>query len=148
MVPKLVKPPHNPRWNTRKADWPLFRESITSQLRETPRLNDLNEQDARRTAAFHTAANQAIPLTKMPKKHYKDWWYHNKNVQEYKHTINQAKKLHRRHNTDTTCALLKAATRTEREGTKAIRNNKWIDWCASLDPHTNISKMWKQIRTI
>ena len=121
-IHRLANPQHKPRWNTRKAEWPLFRQALTEQLCNAPPPEDLNLLEQRLTTAFHTAADKTIPLTKAFKEHYKEWWYYDKNVKEYKHRVNQAKKLHRRHNNETTRALLRAAARTAREGTKAIKN--------------------------
>ena len=101
--------------------------TLTDHFCKAQPPEDLNLLEQRLTTAFHTAADKTIPLTKAAKQHYKDWWYYDKNVKEYKHKVNQAKKLHQRHNNDTTLALLRAAARTARKGTKAIKNTKWFD---------------------
>ncbi|MPC53211.1 hypothetical protein E2C01_047100 [Portunus trituberculatus] len=74
-IHKLAKPKHNPRWNTRKGEWLLFKQTLAEHLSNTTRLEDLNLLEQRLTTAFHTVANKTIPLTKATKQHYKDWWY-------------------------------------------------------------------------
>ncbi|MPC54027.1 hypothetical protein E2C01_047933 [Portunus trituberculatus] len=71
-IHKLAKPKHNPRRNTRKAEWSLFRKTLAEHLNNTPRAENLNLLEQRLTTAFHTAANKTIPLTKEAKQHYKD----------------------------------------------------------------------------
>ncbi|MPC37898.1 hypothetical protein E2C01_031393 [Portunus trituberculatus] len=97
--------------------------------------------------AFQAAASASIPLTKRPKQQHQDRWYYSQRVQEYDHQVNQARKLNRRHNTQTTRDLLRAAIRTAREGKKEIKTEKWLQWCTNKNSHTKLSDLRRQVRT-
>ncbi len=135
------------RWNTKKADWPRFREEILHHLAQTEPGLTADDLEHRLVDAFHHAANKAIPKTKKPTHNYKDRWYYDQRVKEYNHRINQARKLNRTHNTKTTRELLRAAIRTAREGKKAIKTEKWLEWCSGMNAHTTLSDLWKHVKT-
>ncbi|KAK8387589.1 hypothetical protein O3P69_018252 [Scylla paramamosain] len=134
-------------WNTKKADWPRFREEILHHLAQTESGLTADDLEHRLVDAFHHAANKAIPKTKKPTHNYKDRWYYDQRVKEYNHRINQARKLNRTHNTETTRGLLRAAIRTAREGKKAIKTEKWLEWCSGMNAHTTLSDLWKHVKT-
>lgn len=135
-----------PRWNTKKADWPLFRRALQNYLQSTEQSYTLDEMEQRLVDAFHQAADTAIPQTRRPKQTYKDSWYYDSRVKEYNHRINQARKLNRKHNTQTTRDLLRATIRTAREGTKKIRIEKWLEWCSGMNSHSTLSELWRQVK--
>ncbi|KAG0701942.1 hypothetical protein GWK47_002878 [Chionoecetes opilio] len=145
---KRTRPPPPPKWNLNQANWYTFEHSIANILASTPTPDSLEEADYRLTAAFHEAANIAIPLTKPGLVLHKDRWYYNAEVREYNRKINQARKLYRRHNTEETRTLLRAAIRLAREATRKIKTQKWLKWCSSINHSSNLSAMWKKIHMI
>ena len=124
-------------------NYTVFRTVLHDQLQTTVPGDELDAKEHRLINAFHTAAEASIPQTK---KQYKDRWYHDERVAEYHHRINQARKLHRRHCTQATRDLLRAAIRTGREGKKQIKNEKWLEWCASMNSHTKLGDLWKHVK--
>ena len=144
--PKLASPEFVPRWNTRKADWPRFREELLKHLALTEPGLTINDVERRLVDALHQAANAAIPQTKRPQRTYKDAWYYDQRVKEYNQRINRARKLNRTHHSQETRDLLRAAIRTAREGKKKIRTEKWLEWCAGMNSRTTLSDLWKQVK--
>ena len=102
--------------------------------------------EARLITAFHQAADTTIPKTKPTSRNHKDRWYYNAEVKEYNNRINQIRKLNRKQNTDTTRTHLRAAISIARETTKRIKTEKWLECCASWNPHTRIGEMWRNVR--
>ncbi len=114
---------------------------LDSLQRGTPKSsqssNTMDEMEQHLVKAFTHTANKAIPQMKRPCTHFKDHWHYHDKVKEY----NQARKLNRRHNAETTRNLLKAVIRSGREGTKKIKGGKWLEWCGNMDAHTSLSKL-------
>lgn len=76
----------------------------------------IDEMEQKLVDGLYQAANSAIRYTKPPKQNYKVHWYYDTRVKEYNHRVNQARKLSRRHKTQATRDLLRAAIRTAQEG--------------------------------
>ena len=119
---------------------------LPKEIANIPESNTIDEMEARLTTTFHQAADTAIPKTKPTNRNHKDRWYYNADVKQYNHRINQARKLNRKHNTDTTRKLLCAAISIARKATRRIRTEKWLEWSASWSPHTRIGEMWRNVR--
>ena len=90
--------------NVRKANWPLFQETLA----DIPDKDSLDEMEDRLVTAFHQAADTAIPKTKPTNRHHKNGWYYNKEMKEQNNRINRARKLNRKYNIPNTKILLRA----------------------------------------
>ena len=145
-IPQLANHTMAPRWDTKRANWPLFQQELQKLLSNPPESQTLEEREARLVDAIHQAADAAIPKTKPSPKHYKDAWYYNSAVKEYNHRINQARKLNRRHQTSTARKLLKAAIQIAKDASKKIQIEKWLKWCASMGHGNNIGETWRKIK--
>ncbi|XP_050724597.1 uncharacterized protein LOC127002559 [Eriocheir sinensis] len=59
-----------------------------------------------------------------------------------------ARRLNRRHNSEATHHLLRAAVRLARMTTNRVKEEHWLAWCASLDNTTPVSLLWRKIRSV
>ncbi|KAK8383394.1 hypothetical protein O3P69_019047 [Scylla paramamosain] len=96
--------------------------------------------------AFHAALEKSCPKVACGGRQYKDHWYYDTEVKELYARVNTARKLFRRSRTPDNLELLQAAVRTTDRRLKEIRQEKWLEWCASLNAHTSLSQLWDHIR--
>ncbi|KAK3883968.1 hypothetical protein Pcinc_011731 [Petrolisthes cinctipes] len=148
VTPLPPPPPNPPRWNMRKANWAAFRQSLEKQLEGTTPPEDLDQHEEFLTNTFHAAADEAIPRSKPPKKQRKDHWFYDQRVRVLNNRLNAARRLYRRHPTDTNRALLREVVHHTRQEKKSIQEQKWIEWCQSIDSHTSLSSMWSKLRAV
>ena len=135
-------PPPPPRWNTKKADWGHFASNlhVNPDLHTTPPLA-LNLHEEMLTDALHAAAQDTIPLTSCLKKMFKEHWFRDERVAEMNSRLNATRKLFRRSPTAENRALLTAVQRHATEVKAEIKDQKWMEWCQSLDSHNSLGKM-------
>ena len=141
-------PPRPPRWNLKRADWGRFKSAITRRLQATARPEDLNAAEERLVNIFTEAANEAIPRTHPTVHLHRDRWYYCAEVREANRRVNQARKVNRRHNTEATRGLLRAAIRSARTTANAAQERQWLAWCASLSSSTSTADLWRKIRLV
>ena len=142
-------PPPPPRWNTKKADWASFIRHLQDNPHlETPPPAELNQHEEMVTAALRLAADHAIPMTKPPTRTFKEYWFRDKRVAEMNSRLNATRKLFRNHPTPENRDLLTAVTRHATQVKAEVRDEKWMEWCQSLDSHTSLGAMWKKLRSI
>ncbi|KAK3855787.1 hypothetical protein Pcinc_037833 [Petrolisthes cinctipes] len=89
-----------------------------------------------------------FPRSKPPKKQRKDHWFYDQRVRVLNNRLNAARRLYRRHPTDTNRALLREVVHHTRQEKKSIQEQKWIEWCQSIDSHTSLSSMWSKLRAV
>ncbi|MPC12344.1 hypothetical protein E2C01_005033 [Portunus trituberculatus] len=143
-----VPPPPPPRFNTRKADWPRFTALLTTLLQTLQPSEDLDEQERNLAQAFHTAAMEAIPVTSYPRRTCSDYWFRDKRMAEMNARLNTTRKLFKKRPTEANRTLLKSVIRHANRVKAEVREEKWIDWCRSLDSHSSLGAMWRKLRTI
>ena len=62
--------------------------------------------------------------------------------------MNRARKIFGRNPTEENYELLKEVASHVSAETDAIRHDKWLEWCASLNEHTQIGNLWRDLRRI
>lgn len=139
--------PRPTRWNTRKAKWDLFSNILADNIQATEHQN-LETHTTQVTAAFQMAAEAAIPRKTTPNKRYKDYWFRDERVEEINRRINAARKCWRRNQTEDNRNILTDVLRHAKELKKEVREEKWTEWCRTIDAHTSLAVMWNNIRRI
>ena len=144
----LLPPPPPPplRWNTGKANWTLFREEMENWYSSYAPAQDLDDLNRDFVAALHAAAESAIPKTKPGTRRHADRWYYNDTVKEHNHRVNVLRKYLRRHPSLEARDLLRAAIRHAREVTRRVREEKWLEWCATFSSQSTLSALWGKLR--
>lgn len=146
-IPRIPPPhPPPPRWNTQKADWTKFRTTLQSLPQ--PHSPDLDTHARQVTGNFTTAAKASIPLTTRPHKLYKDYWFRNNEIIELNRMLNRARKMLRNHPSPENKANLRDLIPLARDRKATIREEKWVEWCKSIDAHTPLKKIWSNLRSI
>ena len=146
---KMPPPPLPPkRWNHSKADWPKFKRSI-DEWRTTYRPADnIDQLEKDLVEALQNTADASIPVV-VPKCHqHKDNWYYCPEIKELNARMNRAHKIFRRNPTEENYELLKEVATHISAKTDAICHDKWLEWCASLNEHTQIGNLWRDLRRI
>ena len=69
-------PPPLPRWDIKRADWEIFKDTIRGWYEENGVSVEGNVEVSYRqlVIALHEAAEAAIPKTKPAKRQYKNHW--------------------------------------------------------------------------
>ena len=62
--------------------------------------------------------------------------------------MNRVRKIFRRNRTEENYELLKEVATHVSAEMDAIRHNKWLEWCASLNEHTQIGNLRRDRRRI
>ena len=62
--------------------------------------------------------------------------------------MNRVRKIFRRNRTEENYELLKEVATHVSAETDAIRHDKWLEWCSSLNEHTQIGNLWRDLRRI
>ena len=62
--------------------------------------------------------------------------------------MNRVHKIFRRNRTEENYELLKEVATHVSAEMDAIRHDKWLEWCASLNEHTQIGNLWRDLRRI
>lgn len=147
-TPKIPTPlPPPPRWNTKRADWINFTKTLEEQVGyEAP--PNLEEHTHLLTNAFRTAAKATIPRTAPPKHHHKDYWFYCDRVKEINRRLNRAKKMYRARPTLERLRLLQSVINHSIAEKAAIKEEKWLEWCRSLNSHSTLSSMWKRLKAV
>ncbi|XP_076047611.1 uncharacterized protein LOC143029087 [Oratosquilla oratoria] len=105
--------PHITRWNTSKANWPLFSNALASWATEyNPSTWDVDSLEADLSTALHAAARDTIPLQGQPTRRHKNHWYYNEEMREANHRVYMFRRAFRRNRTQVNLANLRAAPRT------------------------------------
>ena len=62
--------------------------------------------------------------------------------------MNKVCKSFRRNPTEENYELLKEVATHVSAETDAVRHDEWLEWCASLNEHTQIGNLWRDLRRI
>ncbi|KAG7162424.1 hypothetical protein Hamer_G007959 [Homarus americanus] len=119
------------------AQWEMDDELTTEDI-------DQLNQDL--TGAIQHAAEKAIPKTNPTNRHHKDYWLYNDEVREQNHRINTFRRHLRQYPSPEGVKLLRAAVQHARQITQKIREDKWLEWCATFNAHTSLSELWRKFR--
>ena len=141
-------PPPPPRFLTKKADWPRFAAFLATVLQTLPPQDNLDEVEAATTEAFRSAAEDAIPVSSKPRRLFKDYWFRDERVAEMNARLNATRKHFRRWPTEANKATLKAVLQHTIRVKAEVREEKWVEWCRSLDSHSSLGAMWRKLRAI
>ena len=144
-APDIPLPP--PKWNTKKADWNLFRTTMDAWWNSYDPCNDLNQREADFTEAITRAADIAIPKTKPAKRKSRDWWFYTPEVREVNRRLTDARKWHQRNPCQETVAFLRNVAQHKREVVREQRTICWLKWCESISHNTTLGTLWKQLKT-
>ena len=141
-------PPPPKRWNHSKADLPKFKHSINEWIATYRPAEDIDQLEKDFGEALQNAADASIP-TVVPTSHqHKDNWYYCPEIKELSTQMNKARKIFRRNRTEENYELLKEVVTHVSAEMDAIRHDKWLEWCASLNEHTQIGNLWRDLRRI
>lgn len=134
-----------PGWNTTKADWKAFEKHFNSWYESGWR--DEAVLDAKADAfssAVINAAENTIPRKKTGRRH-KGYWFYCDEIREQNRRINKQRKIHRRNPTPESLAQLREVLRHAKEVSKRVREAKWYEWCFTLDQHSTLGEIWRNI---
>ncbi|KAG7157142.1 putative RNA-directed DNA polymerase from mobile element jockey-like 52, partial [Homarus americanus] len=121
LLPPPPRPP--PRWNTKKANWKLYQGELEKWFSNYEPAEDIDQLNQDVTGAIQHAAEKVIPKTNPTNRHNKDYWFYN----------------------DEGVKLLRAAVQHSRQITQKIREDKWLEWCATFNAHTTQSELWRKL---
>ncbi len=144
---KAPPPPKPPRRLYHKANWEAYRNNLDQWCYEFEAPDTLDEMEEMVTQAINIAAELAIP-TAQSSTPRREHWYYGDRVQEMKNRINQHTRLWKHHPTPANRQRLDAVKDHAAQVDQEARTEKWMEWCASFDQHTNVSQMWKKLKTI
>lgn len=119
---------------------------LSENIHETQHTN-LKIHTAQVTNTFQTDANETIPRTKRSKKAYKDNWFRDERVEAINKRINTARKFWSRNPAKRTGTSNRHPS-PSREIKAIVREEKQIEWCRSIDAHTSLTGMCKNIRRV
>ena len=98
--------------------------------------------------ALQNAADASIPVVIPTSHQHKDNWYYCPEIKELNARMNRVRKIFRRNRTEENYELLKEVATHISAEMDAIRHDKWLEWCASLNEHTQIVNLWCGLRRI
>ena len=148
-IPKIPPPPPPPpKWDQNKADWNKFQNSISTWLATYTPTDDIDQLESDLCQALHRAANCSMPKTNSKTHNFKDAWYYNQEVKNLKNRLNRVRKLYRKRPTDEIRAVLQQVVKDVHHQLSIIKNNKWLEWCAKLNQHTNIKELWLWLKRV
>lgn len=139
---------HEPKWNTKKADWSKFSCHISAWWENYTPSSDLDTLEEDYTAIMTNAAQASIPLTKQWTTTYKDHWYYNLEVKRMNKRQNQLAALYKRHPTELNRTLLKKLKEENYKRKRQLKEESWLKWCESVNQSTSLSTLWKKIHTV
>lgn len=142
-LPDEPTPQHR---NYKKANWKLYSETLENSFQLDHLPLNIDELNQKIVDHMNISADQTIPSTSklIPRK---EAWYYTDRVKELKNRINQHTRLVKRHPTPANKAKLQEVKNHAKAVFSQERTSKWLNWCNSLNCHTTVSAMWKQIRT-
>ncbi|KAG7165507.1 RNA-directed DNA polymerase from mobile element jockey-like 37, partial [Homarus americanus] len=144
LLPPPPRPP--PRWNTKKVNWKLYQDELQKWFSNYEPAEDIDQLNQDLTGAIQHAAEKAIPKTNRTNRHHKDYWFYNDEVREQNHKINTFRRHLRQYPSPEGVKLLRAAVQHARQITQKIREDKWLEWCATFNAHTSLSELWRKLR--
>ncbi|KAG7176703.1 putative RNA-directed DNA polymerase from mobile element jockey-like 87, partial [Homarus americanus] len=118
LLPPSPRPP--PRWNTKKANWKLYQDE----------LQKMRKQYQRQTLQIDTTKTTGSTMTKS----------------ENRIAESSFRRHLRQYPSPEGVKLLRAAVQHARQITQKIREDKWLEWCATFNAHTNLSELWRKLR--
>ncbi|KAG7164277.1 hypothetical protein Hamer_G003426 [Homarus americanus] len=143
-LPPPPRPP--PRWNTKKANWKLYQDGLQKWFSNYEPAEDIDQLNQDLTDAIQHAAEKTIPKTNPTNRHHKDYWFYNDEVREQNQRINTFRRHLRQYLSPEGVKLLRAAVQHARQITQKIREDKWLEWCATFNAHTSLSELWRKLR--
>ena len=109
---------------------------------------DINQLEKDFVEALQNAADASIPIVVPTSHQHKDNWYYCPEIKELNARINRVRKIFRRNRTEENYELLKEVAIHLSAEMDAICHDKWLEWCASLNEHTQIGNLWRDLRRI
>ena len=156
---ELVSP--NSGWLIKKIDWESFRQAIVEGLDNTPpadsALSEAENLDVILNNALEVSCRR---VTGRKKRVYRPEWQFRADYKtaksELNHLIKRLIKIKKAspHTPSQTQILteleenIRTAQATLRKVALQCKKETWVDWCSTLSVHTNISAMWKKIKSI
>ena len=110
--------------------------------------DDINQLEKDLVEALQNAADASIPVVVPTIQKHKNNWYYCLEIKELNAQMNRVRKIFRRKPTEENYELLKEVATYVSAETDAIRHDKWLEWCASLNEHTHIGNLWCDLRRI
>lgn len=135
-----------PRWDLKRADWPLFQKTVDNWWATYSPAEDLDARSAEFTGAITAAADKAIPKTKPGRVRHRKWWFYTEEVRRHNQRVNDARKIFKKNPTPETRTFLKEIVYRARQVAKEARTTCWLEWCASFNQHTNLATLWSKLK--
>ena len=134
-----------PRWNFKKADWPLYETLTDTYTRPINiRLKDTNKMVDDFTTAILNAAKQSIP--RGARHNYKPYW--TKELQQWEDEVTQAREqAESQPSIENNIALKEATARYKLNCTKAARES-WHEKTSELNLDKDGNKLWKLAKAL
>ena len=146
---KMPPPPPPPkRWNHSKADCSKFKHSISEWIATYRPAEDNDQLEKDFVEALQNAADAFIPIVVPTSHQHKDNWYCCPEIKELNAQMNRVRKIFRRNRTEENYELLKEVATHVSAEMDAMCHDKWLEWCASLNEHTQIGNLWRDLRRI
>lgn len=146
-VNNMVLPKY--KWNTNKADWPLYENTLLQHFNTVPTLNSPDEKYSFFMDGINEAANVAIPVNKpfkIKKRPPPPWWdlECNQAIQRRKNALNNFKQNFTMENY--------MSCKKEMALVKKTLNSKarlsWKHYCEKLNRTTPYTELWKQAKRL
>jgi len=145
-IPRVTLPPPKPRWNLKKANWPLFTDAMEKWASNYIPPSDATQLEKDFTNAIHNATDSSIPLTNVTLHAHKNSWFYNDRIRELKHRMNMFRKaLHRSHS-PTILESFHTLRRLVKMEISEIKAKAWLSWCETITAHTSLKEMWTNLR--
>jgi len=145
-IPRVTLPPPIPRWNLKKANWPLFTDAMEKWASNYIPPSDATQLEKDFTNAIHNANKSSIPLTNVTLHAHKNCWFYNDRIRELKHRMNMFRKaLHRSHS-PTILESFRTLRRLVKMEISEIKAKAWLSWCETITAHTSLKEMWTNLR--
>ena len=146
---KMPPPPLPPkRWNHSKVDWHKFKHSVDEWITTYQPADDINQLEKDLVEALQNAADASVQVVVPTSHQQKDNWYYCPEIKELNARINRVHKIFRRNPTEENYEHLKEVATHVSTETDAIRHDKWLEWCTSLNEHISIGNLWHDLRRI
>ncbi|KAG7166424.1 hypothetical protein Hamer_G005523 [Homarus americanus] len=124
------------------GDFNAHHSTINSTTRMNQDAEDIDQLNQDLTDVIQHAAVEAMPNTNPTNRHHKDYWFYNDEVREQNHRINTFRRHLQQYPSPEGVKLLRAAVQHARP----IREDKWLEWCATFNAHTSMSELWRKLR--
>ena len=143
LPPSPVLPP---RWDTKRADWLLFRRTVEAWWLSYEPPEDLDQLEDDFTQAISFAADVSMPKISTNRRRRQDWWFRTERVVELRRRVKAVRKLYRQCPSPHNRSLLSEVVLHSRQVSRKAKEDKWLEWCASFDACTTLTELWNKLR--